>query len=95
MNKKYSPEVIEAAKNLILADNAFNDFTPKTFKKLGEKFNTAKTNFKEASNYLFFMRETDDESLLKQATEIYRTRNECDDDDDRNDFRSSHIDTNK
>ena len=80
MNKKYSQEVIQAAKDLIEADCALNDFTPKTFKKLGEKFNIAKTNFKEASNHLFMMRETDDESLLKQATEIYRT---------------SHIDTNK
>ena len=73
--KHYTPEVIQASKDLILADNAFNDFTPTTFKKLGEKFNTAKTKFKEASNYLFMMRETDDESLLKQAKDIYRTRN--------------------
>lgn len=71
----YTPEVIQAAKDLILADCAFNDFTPKTFKKLAEKFNTAKTTFKETSNYLFAMRETDDESLLNQAKDIYRTRN--------------------
>ena len=71
----YTPEVIQAAKDLILADRAYNDFTPKTFKKLGEKFNIAKTTFKETSNYLFAMRETDDESLLRQAIDIYSTRN--------------------
>ena len=75
MKNNYTPEVIEAAKNFILADNAFNDFTLKTFSKLEENFNTAKTNFKEASNYLFLARETDDESLLKQARDIYRNRN--------------------
>lgn len=99
MNTKYSQEVIQASRDLILADCAFKyDFTPKTFKKLKEKFNTAKTTFKESSNYLFLMREIDDESLLKQATEIYRTRNsadQLDDDEERNDFWSSHIDTNK
>ena len=102
MNNNYTPEVINAAQELILADCAFKyRFTPKFFNKLKKRFNTAKTTFKESSNYLFLMRETDDESLVKQATEIFsdnhRTRNsadQLDDDDERNDFRSSHIDTN-
>jgi hypothetical protein len=98
MINNYTTEVIEAAKDLILADRAFNDFIPKTFKQLGEKFRNAKIHFKEASNHLFMMRETDDESLLKQAIEILNNnQNQCeiDDDEERNDHWSSHIDTNK
>jgi hypothetical protein len=100
MNTKpnnYTLEVIEASKDLILADRSFNDFSPQNFKQLKENFNTAKKLFKEASNYLFMMRETDDESLLKQAREILSNQNqfEIDDDEERNDFRSFHIDTNK
>jgi hypothetical protein len=71
----YTTEVINAAENLILADRALHDFTPKNFKKLCIKFKIAKTNFRETSNYLFAMRETDDESLVRQAIDIYRTRN--------------------
>ena len=72
---QYTTEVINAAENLILADRKYSNFTPQTFKSLTEKFKVALNNFKVASNYLYAMRETDDQSLLNQAIDIYRTRN--------------------
>ena len=72
---QYTSEVINAAKDLIIADRKYSNFTPQTFKSLTEKFKVALNNFKVTSNYLYATRDTDDESLLKQAIDIYRTRN--------------------